>query len=219
LLQELLSADRFRYDPVAGFAERHDYYGLATRRNVLRKPAPGDGRLRDKLAATILAGQMTDGSWNGTVVSSATRLAQVHEIGLDGGDRRVSKGIVWLLSQCAEGPTLRRASAFDGTAIGHHMFSASDRRAEFKSAAAEHPEWIPAGACYCHLPMIQTGLAVKTLIAFGYAEEPRVAAACASILQIKERFGGWCNSDIKNGLLAEKNRAAHPPFHESAMGS
>ena len=84
------------------------------------------------------------------------------------------------------------------------MFSSQDRAAEFKSALTEKSEWNPVGLCYMHLPMIQTGTALKALIRLGLEDDERVIAACDNLLALKQTYGGWCDTNIRNGLLAKQ---------------
>jgi len=87
------------------------------------------------------------------------------------------------------------------------MFSGANRRDEFRSAKAEHPEWIPVGACYHHLPMIQTGFALKALIDLGFADDPRVIAGCENLVELHGAYGGWCDTNIRCGLQAKARQA------------
>jgi hypothetical protein len=88
------------------------------------------------------------------------------------------------------------------------MFSSANRGAEFESARAEKPEWLPRAVCYGHLPMIQTGAALRELLRLGYGEDARVRAACENLVEIHEGYGGWCNSYITHTLLERKRRRA-----------
>jgi len=52
--------------------------------------------------------------------------------------------------------------------------------------------------------MIQTGFALKVLIRLGYENDERVIAACNNLLVLRGIYGGWCDSNIRNGLLAQQ---------------
>ena len=66
-----------------------------------------------------------------------------------------------------------------------------------------HPDWIPHPRCHGHLPMIQTGYALRLLNKVGYQSDKRVKAACQNMVDLRDRFGGWCCSNIREGLKAE----------------
>lgn len=205
-LASLLREDRFRHDPFREFRDASDYYGLVVRRNIMAELLPTDARLREQLVSDILATQDEDGSWNQTVISTSNHIESLVELGLDLDDRPVRKSADWLLSTCAE-DVYRKAKKVNGVVAAHNMFSSQDRKAEFQSALAEKPNWNPVSLCYMHLPMIQTGAALKALMRLGFENDRRVIAACDNLLFLKQTYGGWCETNIRIGLLAEQKAA------------
>jgi hypothetical protein len=202
-LKSLLSEGRFRRDPFLSFRDEDDYYGFVVRRNIMGTTPATDAKLQEQLVSDIFAGQDRDGSWNGTVISTSNQIEKLVELGIDIDDPRIQKSADWLLSVCME-DVYRLSKNMGGVVVGHHMFSSQDRGAEFRSALAEKPEWNPVGLCYMHLPMIQTGAALKTLISLGFENDEWVIEACDNLLELRQEYGGWCDSNVRNGLIAKR---------------
>lgn len=202
-LMILLKENRFRHDPFKSFYDGDDYYDFVVRLNIMEAPLPSDTYLQERLVSDIFAEQNENGHWNGTVISTSNHIEKLMELGIGYDDARIQKSADWLLSMCAE--DVRRFSKnMGGYVVAHNMFSTQDRGEEFKSALAEKPEWKPVGLCYRHLPMIQTGTALKALIKLGFDDDRRVIAACDNLLEIRRTYGGWCDSNIRNGLIAKQ---------------
>jgi hypothetical protein len=102
-----------------------------------------------------------------------------------------------------ETDVIRHSNNIGGLVAAHNMFTSPNRYNEFESAEKEKPEWIPRQLCYNHLPNIQTGEAIKTLIMLGFENDSRVISACENFIWMKEKYGGWCDSFIRNTLIAE----------------
>lgn len=202
-LMPLLSESRFRRDPFLSFRDEDDYYGFVVRRNIMGAAPATDAELQEQLVSDIFAGQDEAGSWNGTVISTSNQIEKLMELGIGIDDPRIQKSADWLLSVCME-DVYRLSGNMGGVVVAHYMFSSQDRGAEFKSALAEKPEWNPVGLCYRHLPMIQTGAALKALISLGFENDKRVIAACDNLLELRREYGGWCDSNIRNGLLERR---------------
>ncbi len=202
-LRSLLSEGRFRRDPFLSFRDEDDYYGFVVRRNIMETEPPTDAELQEQLASDIFAGQDEAGSWNGTVISTSNHIEKLVELEIGLDDPRIQKSADWLLGMCTE-DVYRISGNMGGFLVAHHMFSSQDRGAEFKSALAEKPEWNPVGLCYRHLPMIQTGAALKALISLGFENDERVIAACDNLLELRREYGGWCDSNVRNGLIAKR---------------
>ena len=202
-LISLFRENSFRRDPFLSFRDDNDYYGFVVRQNIMETPLPSDANLYEQLVSDIFVGQDESGSWNNTVISTSNHIESLVELGLCLDDRRIRKSADWLLSMCAE-DVHRESKKVGGVVVAHNMFSSQDRAAEFKSALAEKPEWNPVGLCYKHLPMIQTGTALKALIRLGLEDDERVIAACDNLLALKQTYGGWCDTNIRNGLLAKQ---------------
>jgi len=205
LLDSLTEQKRLRYDPLAAFAEGLDYYDLVVRRTVFGEKGEVD-RAAARLITRNLAVQRADGSWDGTVISTCHHVDRVLRLGLAGRDRRLQRAARWLLEHCIDDVN-RESPALGGVVVGHDMFSAEDRRSEFKSALELRPEWNPAGACFRHLPNMQNGLAISTLVALGHASDQRVIRACENLVELGRAFGGYCDTNIRKGLEARRAKA------------
>lgn len=202
-LASLLREGSFRHEPFRSFRDDSDYYSFAVRRSIMEEPLSTDVELHEELVSDIFAGQDESGSWNNTVISTSNHIELLVELGLGLDDRRIRKSADWLLNTCAE-DVYRESKKVGGVVVAHNMFSSQNRASEFQSALAEKPEWNPVRLCYIHLPMIQTGTALKTLIRLGLEDDERVIAACDNLLILKQTYGGWCDSNIRNGLLAKQ---------------
>jgi hypothetical protein len=202
-LMPLLKEDCFRHDPFCSFRDEDDYYGFVVRRNIMEDPLPSDGSLQEQMVSDIIAGQDGEGSWNGTVIGTSSHIEKLIELGIGIDDACVKKAANWLMGMCMD-DVQRIAKRIDGVVVAHSMFSSQDRGAEFRSALAERPEWNPVRGCYFHLPMIQTGAALKVLIQLGFENDKRVIAACDNLLELRQTYGGWCDSNIRNGIIAQR---------------
>jgi hypothetical protein len=199
----LLNENGFRYDPFLSFREDKDYYGFVVRKNIMDTLLPDDTELREQLTSDIFNKQDESGSWNNTVISTSSHIETLLELGIGIDDPHIKKASDWLFSMCSE-DVYRISNNMGGFLVAHNMFSSQNRDEEFKSALAEKPEWNPKGLCYMHLPMIQTGIALKTLISLGFENDKRVLSACDNFLKLRQTYGGWCDSNIRNGLIAKK---------------
>lgn len=201
-LEIMLKDGSFRHDPFKPFRDGKDLYSFVVRRDLLKKPNQDDEELGEKLAEEIFSNQEDDGSWNGTVMSTCHNLNQLNLMGIQCDDKRVRTGANWLLSTYKT-DVFRHSNNLGGTVVAHAMFTSSERNNEFVSALNEKPEWIPRQLCYNHLPNIQTGEAIKTLIKLGFGEDSRVISACENFVWMKEKYGGWCDTNVRNILIEE----------------
>lgn len=214
----MLNEARFRYDPFLSFREENDYYGFAVRKNIMESLLPDDGKLREELAWDIFSQQCANGSWNDTVISTSNHLEMLLELGIGADDPHIQNGVNWLFSVCLD-DVYRQSKNMGNILVAHSMFSSQNRDAEFKSALAEKPEWNPVGLCYLHLPNIQTGTAIKTLIKHGFENDERVISACDNLVELRQNYGGWCDSNIKKWAYSageSKQKMTKRNFHGTA---
>jgi len=199
-------APQLRCDPCLPFREAGDWYSIAVRR-LLQEPREDEEAVKARLLEEIAGRQLEDGSWEHTVVATVHHLEMLAATGLS-DTPCFTRGINFLFTCIQpEVPSLSRAAEGlpeSERMLAHDMITSDRRRAEFRSALAYKPYWIPVGACYSHLPMMQTGYALHLLNKTGYENDPRVVKACQNLVDLHERFGGWCQSSIHYGLLAEK---------------
>ena len=158
--------------------------------------APEGAALKNRLLKEMGGRQCANGSWDGTVSATVHHLEILAECGL-AETKQFARGIAYLF-ECLQ-PELRRRDCV----VAHDMISSPDCKAEFQSTLMYHPDWIPHPACHSHLPVIQTGYALRLLNKVGYENDKRVKAACQNMVDLHDRFGGWCCTNIRIGLNAE----------------
>ena len=158
-----------------------------------------------ELITRALGVQRADGSWDGTVISTCHHVDRVMRLGATARDGRLQKAARWLLQHCID-DVRRQSPAMGGGIVAHNMFSGDDRASEFGSAMQLRPEWDPKSACFRHLPNIQNGLAIRTLVALGHANDKRVIQACENLVELKRAFGGFCDTNIRKGLAVRRAR-------------
>jgi hypothetical protein len=181
-----------RYDPFPPFAESNDRFGLLVRKLYGRALAE-DASLARSLMRDIAARQESNGSWHDTVTGTALALESLLELGAQPDAPALIRGSEWLLGQYRESISQR------GFVIPS-LFCSAHSAAELDNAVQEIPEAIPVFACYGLLPLIPTGLALRTLLTAGFVGDPRVEAAYASLLKLAvldpDSGGvtkGWCS--------------------------
>lgn len=197
-----------RYDPFSPFAESADRFGVLVRRIYGRENAE-DADLAAELVRQVESSRQPDGSWQGTVTGTALAMESLLELGLAKDAAAILEGAEWILGQYRE-QVEQRGIRVDS------LFSSANAGAELASAKQEIPEAIPVFACYGLLPLIPTGLALRTLLTAGYTEDARVAAAYASLLKIAvmdEGGGvvkGWCSHSCIQRLQEEAKAERRP---------
>lgn len=204
-LGKMLEDGSFLYDPFLQFRDTADIYGFVVRRDLLKSCQSSDARLGIKLTEEIFDNQAEDGSWNQTVICTCFNIEQLILLNVNRDDERLCKSVNWILDTFTV-DVVRHSNNLGGTVVAHSMFTSYQRYNEFADALELKPEWIPRQLCYNHLPMIQTSEAIKTLIKLGFEEDNRIISACENFVRMKEDYGGWCDSNIRNKLLAEKKK-------------
>jgi len=199
LLEKLLNENTFHYNPFAAFQQRPDLYGYVIRQGFSHSPLNTDQHLRRKLVSEIYSGQEPNGSWGNTIVLTCKKLEELHLLGENSQQERILKAAEWLFSMYTPDVEGFHVGVAYGKP-GHNMFTTPDRQAEFKTALKERPEWDPKQLCYNHLAIIQNGITIQTLIRLGYSDDERVEKACENLYILKEKYGGWCQSNITQGL-------------------
>lgn len=189
---------QLRHDPYQAFRDADDWYGIAVRTQLLHASRADEQAVQQRVLQEIAGGQQYDGSWEHTVMGSVHHLAMLAEAGLTASPC-FQRGIDYLFA-CIETDVRHLHS---GQVVAHNMITAEPRESEFGSTLAHKPHWLPHIACHSHLPLVQTGCALRLLNKTGYADDPRVLQACRNLVAMYERFGGWCTTNIHRGLLAE----------------
>lgn len=197
LLEEIIP--QLRYDPYLQFRDSEDWYGVAVRSQILHTQWADEQAVQDRLLDETSSLQYEDGSWEHTVTATVHFLEMMTEAGLS-TSVSYKKGIDYLFT-CVQQEVEQQNT---GQNLARHMISSGDRMAEYHSACTHKTGWLPVGACYVHLPLIQTGCALHLLNKAGYESHDLVVDACQNLVDLYERFGGWCKSNIHYGLLTEK---------------
>jgi len=203
LLGKLLREQAFRYDPFVAFQQRADLFGYVIRCEFAQSPLNTDQDLRQKLVSEIYTCQEPNGSWENTIVLTCKKLEELSLLGENSQQDCILKAVEWLFSMFNADLEGFHVGVVYGKP-GHNMFSTPDRQAEFKIALKERPEWDPKQLCYNHLAMIQNGIAIQTLIRLGYFRDERVEKACDNLYFLKQKYGGWCQSNIMQGLAYQR---------------
>jgi hypothetical protein len=205
LLDNLLRDRSLRSDPLAPFRQGVDYHDVLVRRHILSESGEVD-RAAGRLIGECLGMQHADGSWDSTVAGTCHHVDRLMRLGLAASDSHLRKAGRWLLRQCI-GDVRRESSSIGGVVVAHSMFSGSDRASESRSALRLRPEWDPKAACFRHLPNIQNGLAIRTLVALGHASDARVLRACENLVELGRCYGGYCDTNIRKALETRQARA------------
>ncbi len=179
-----------RYDPYPPFSEREDRHGVLIRRQFGRSRHEDDA-LTNMLMRQITDGQASDGSWGGTIVETAYAIEHLLELGASPDLPAIKRGAEWLLAQYRD--TVERQGIYAPS-----LFSSGDGGSELASAQQVIPEAIPVFACYGVLPLIPTGLALRVLVATGFADDARVIAAFESLRSMAIPIDNSAGSGIKH---------------------
>ena len=97
-----------------------------------------------------------------------------------------------------------------GMVMAHNMFSNDSRWLEFEAAKKYMPEWDPKQLCYNHLPNVQTAYAISCLNLLGYHDDNRVVAACHNFVDMHNKYGGFCDSNIRDAIIEMKSAKVQP---------
>ena len=204
-LSSMTSGKHLKYDPFKLFEKSNSLYALILRRDYQGRQLTGDKAAVNRMRKTLFSTQKRDGSWNDSVIITASRVERLLALRNDPNDSRLQRSAKWVLSTCQE-EACRESSRFGGTVVGHHIFSNPDRLVEFESAAKEAPRLSPCKSCCRHLALAQTSLGIRMLVQLGFSEDERVLAACDSLVQIHKEYGGFCDTLIRRGLEAKRRR-------------
>jgi len=215
MLPDLITNSIIKYDPYKSFSENKDLYGFLVRKNIMGMMLSDDSDLQRQLISETTTTQEKDGSWNGTVVTTAFRIERLLELGIDFNDPIIMKATDWILSQYRETIERRRPKA-TWSVFMHSVFTNEDCGTEFRSALEEIPEGIPRNSCFGSLPLIQTGLALRVLVRLGFKDDERVIKSYESLLDVnvppKHNPGllGWCSHScrflLEDRVKAERNQ-------------
>ena len=221
-MQGLVMGEPLRRDPVAAVAEGDDWIAWKARSELLSRPEPGDGALRQRLEDGVSAGQGDDGSWDGHVVKTAYGILRALSVDVPADDSRVQRAARWLLEQpepegrpglwMLDAERLRKWNArrrgeeeiewlefmvVRYTEADHDLFRAPEPQQIIPSCTRNHH----AG---CDAMMHPSSTAAMALCAAGHTDHPRLRAFANTMYGFSSMFGYFCSCW---GILDEDSKA------------
>jgi len=202
LIDDLVERRVLRYDPVQPFAESADEWGFLVRR-VTNRPAKQDAALQKEIVSRYAREQCKDGSWGGTVAGTALVAERLLELGVAPYDPVLRKSADWLLDQFVG--SVERSRPNSSLCIQmEHVFTTGDCGQEHAATGRFLMHHQIAPSCFLSLPIIQTALALRSLVLLGHESHPNVKLAFDSLLDIQTGYnhyteqlppipvGHWC---------------------------
>ena len=230
-LEDLICSEPFGHDPLPGLVAEDDWIGWQTRNHVLQRPGPADDQLRQRLVDEVFAGQTDNGSWDGSVVTTAYGILRALSIDLAPDDGRVQKAAHWLLQwpepegrpgwwmlnegylekwrakKAGEDVELMNRGFDDGD---HDLFRGQEQQQVIPSCSRHH-------AAPCDSLHHPSATAAMALCRCGHADHPRLKAYANTMLDLHAMFGDFCACwgilDAKRDL--ERLRDEEPNFDHS----
>ena len=208
-LEDVVCSEPFPHDPLEPLATGDDWIAWQTRNRVLRQPDPGDGEVRQALMAGIFAGQVEDGSWEGSVVKTAYGILRALSIDVCADDGKIQRAADWLLRwpEPAGRPgwwalndeylakwNARQAGEdigeFDFMNRGfldeeHDLFRQPEQQEIVASCSRHH-------AAPCDSLHHPSTVAAEALCRCGHADDPRLRSYAATMLDLHAMFGYFC---------------------------
>lgn len=187
------------HNPLTGLSNRFGLYALLIK-DMFHAAAPEDVRAKEQLIHTLLSSQNPNGSWDDTVVGTVARFEDLLSLGVPAEHPSMRLAIGFLFAQYHE-----ELEGFhtDGP-YGLHsygVFTTDDRHAEFLSAQRSRPEWIPREVCFRTMSILPDAVCLTLLLSLGMEEDTRVEAALDNLHTLYNRFGGFCETNIKKPFL------------------
>jgi len=235
-LEDLVSAEPLRQDPITRLAQGSDWIAWQTRSKILGAPDPDDELLRQKLEDNVFGDQQDDGSWDGHVVKTAYGILHALSLGLPADDRRLQQAASWLLKQPA--PDGRpgmwimdraRLQRWDEKRNGRHeidweefmvthyteddhdLFRTTPSQQEIPTCTRNHH----AG---CDTMMHPSATAAMALCACGHTGHTRLKTYANTMYQHSDMFGYFCSCwgiyDAEVTATARSDR--YPDFNRRA---
>jgi hypothetical protein len=191
-----------RYDPFHAFSLGDELHAYLVRRNIVEKPLSSDQRLQQKLVGEVTDRQQQGGGWSDSVAATALQSELLLELGIDPEHRSLRLAKSWMLEQFCPATERRRPGANWGVTI-QDMITA-DSWNEFRQAQNLLPQMKLANSCFCSVPIVQTSLALRELVALGAKDDPKVHRAYRSLLTLEVKphekqagktklVPGWCS--------------------------
>ena len=223
LLQRMLdAAGRLRLDPMPAIASMTDGALLPAKRELLGTLPRGDAPRLSTYVADVRRGQLKNGSWRNSAVTTAGSIIRLVQSGVGPDDAAVQAGLSWL-EQSTEPVGMPGLFLYNESMGREYNRRKADgaplldvrpdkQRAFFDKLSKEYfspfLDLLPktGKACEPHTTWA-TALAPQALLRCGKADGPRVKRAIGTLMQYRSRYkdcGGWCGCGIFGSALAER---------------
>ena len=232
-LREMLSElGRFRYDPLGPLQQVGGLTGARIRRELLGSPTAQDRETLKQIRSAILAGQESNGSWQGSVVHTSYAIARLLDAGCTRRNAALRKAVGWLLA--SPSPT-RMPGMFMSTnwlAEKHNAWKAADPRSgevaafrdifmakqaktpksELMSGFRANTDLHGAFDNFCGVEIMRpTAVALEALLRTGQHEHPRVRRLVETLLRVP-----WCQGDMSDLEAQGRSRPQALSFSDAA---
>ncbi len=180
-------SNQLKYDPLNYVAGLRSPIGVYLRRDVLRRKTKADAALKKRLYEKTVADQSADGSWDQLFVHTANNLWNLALLGYDKEDRRVSKGLEWMLST-----QRHQYRGYPG------FFHSDNRKDPSEMRSTFYGEFGPGCTIF-----YQTTYAIHLLHIFGFDDNRQVQTTVKSYLQFwrPDWCGAWCTINVLRMLI------------------
>ena len=230
-LEDLICSEPFAHDPVPRLVAEDDWIAWQTRNHLLGQPGPRDEALRQRLVDEVFTGQRDDGSWDGSVVTTAYSILRALSLDVAPNDGQIQKAAQWLLD-CPEpegrpgwwalnedylekwrakraGEDMELMSR-DFSEDDHDLFRGQEQQQVIPSCSRHH-------AAPCDSLHHPSATAAMALCRCGHADHPRLRAYANTMLDLHSMFGYFCACW---GILSTKRdleglRDEEPNFNHS----
>jgi hypothetical protein len=181
-------------------------------RQLLDCPDSADDDLQKEMITQRISAQEADGSWSGSVFSTARNLRELAELGVDKKSKEVQRAVEWIVdrSYSAYNPGMFFAS----DALVEEQAGVMERRKKIKSGTrprfrqikTSEKKNVMSGDDLIYAPcgpriMWPNGLVLEALLAMGYEDHERVQTILETLTS-----QDWCECGYQNGAGAGVGR-------------
>ncbi len=189
--------------------DRHDYDSLLLKLKIFGQTNSDDINEISKLIKQTRDMQNSNGSWEGTIISTVYHLEKLVNLEVPGHDKSVTKATDFLINQL--NANWKRLQNFrEATGLkNQNDFSRQNRILDFEAARKYKKEFDPKSVCYTRLGIIQNSLSLKLLIQLGLEKDDNVKSALDSTYSVYMRYNSLCYFRIRKRISAGKRK--HSP--------
>ncbi len=180
-------SNKLKVNPMNYVASLESPVGVYLRRDIFKKEAKADTTLKRRLYKNTVADQSADGSWDQLFVRTANNLWNLALLGYDAEDRKVRKGLEWLLSI-----QRHQYRGYPG------FFHSNNRKDPSVMRSTFYGEFGPGCTIF-----YQTTYAIHLLHTFGFDDNRQVQTTVKSYLQFwrPDWCGAWCTINVLRMLI------------------